>query len=412
MTGELARADRSLRFLPTPSPDQAELLIPLDMPRAARHVSRSFASEGTATKVARNSIAGILLSRGIVPPGRAIFTVGVRAHPESRPRLLTPFLVAQAAELGVTDATEFWVYLGEVSRRDAPRGAFYLFEPGSSEPGHIIKFGRVPGAGSQFDHEAAATRMAHAAGPAVARRLPELLGRIDVNGFPASVETAAHGRRFDRLLSSSRSRRSSKLTLVDQVVRWLEDVAGHTAGGDLSGWTSFHELGAITAHDAGLASLVNVLDEVPGVLFHGDLYPMNVIGGRGDFTVIDWEGGEACGPPLWDLWTFLDTALPLIEGASTTAEEDELRLRLFAGGAPLSSVLFDATRRVAAASGVPAEAVGRLAALLWLHDGYVEANRVAELRNDDALDPALAEGFARRWLATHGLGSTWERWRS
>jgi hypothetical protein len=159
------------------------------------------------------------------------------------------------------------------------------------------------------------------------------------------------------------------------------------------------------------------------VLQHNDLGTWNIVveppfaGAR--FTALDWESARRVGMPLWDLWYFLQHALAQLDGVSGLTErgltEHELHaVRLFRGELPTSSTLFEWTRRVVSACGIPDRAVGPLATLCFLHHGLSQSTREGAVRHHGAGDrtiDTIAPRVARRWLSEEGLGPGWDPWR-
>jgi hypothetical protein len=93
----------------------------------------------------------------------------------------------------------------------------------------------------------------------------------------------------------------------------------------------------------------------------------------------------------------------------------EFFVRLWRGDAPESRTLFRWTRAVAEATGVPAEAVGPVATLLWLSYalGDLEhAERVERVENKPRAFQPFTVRAANRWLEDPALGPGWSRWRA
>jgi thiamine kinase-like enzyme len=160
--------------------------------------------------------------------------------------------------------------------------------------------------------------------------------------------------------------------------------------------------------------VIEKLPLVPAVLQHGDVYGENVLlAGDGGFTVVDWESAREHGLPLWDILYFLTRAIAALDDLRTEAEREEHFVQLWLGELPSSELLFRWTRRAVEAVGIPTEAVGTLATLLWLSYAQLDSDQAAEI---EAIEGAAAEQpatvqFARRLLTEPGLGPGWERWR-
>jgi len=213
----------------------------------------------------------------------------------------------------------------------------------------------------------------------------------------------------------ARGSRARKLRLVEDVADWLLVVALETrrAGGAAAAEVERLRLDVLPASPAVDAAALLGLEELPTVLQHNDLGSWNILVGRsGDFTAVDWESARAAGFPLWDLWYFLASVLPQVD----RPDGDRLAafVELFRGEAPSSGLLFERTREHVRALAVPAEAVGRLATLCWLHHGLSHTAREGTLaRYARDAPPTLwaASRYAEAWLTDPALGPAWNRWR-
>ena len=147
--------------------------------------------------------------------------------------------------------------------------------------------------------------------------------------------------------------------------------------------------------------------ELPAVLQHNDLGTWNTVwAAPGEFTVLDWESARADGLPLWDLLYFAVDALGLLDGARTAEQRAEHAIRLLRGELPASDTLFDTIRRYVARLAIPAEAVGPLATLCWLHHGlsHVRRGETAGRRSPGPAGGANRPHLARRSAARPRLG--------
>lgn len=360
------RRGRRLRSLPADSP---RVLVDLDHPIAAAHaVQRLLPAPGRAGAI-RNRALAALLRRvpAVVPIGADVTIVSDRTAP--------PAMLGAMRALGVHDATP-WC-LGLSSGRTERKCAYFLFGEGG-EPDRVLKFKRMPGGDAHFDAVAAGLERARAAGDAVARTAPRLLGRATLQGHPLLLESAMPGVPLQRhLVAGGTTQR--KLDLVDRVASWTIQVAVQTGG-------------------RGAAS-------TPTVFEHGDLWEENVLVDGPRFSLVDWEESEDAGTPLWDLVYFALHALPLLHGARH--DEDRLAgaLALARGDHELSGVLRRWVGDYVAAIGLPSDDVGPLIASRWQRwiDEYHSA-------------PAAAAGWfvprlGRSWLSDADLGASWRGWR-
>jgi hypothetical protein len=384
-------------LLPLPGPDEPELLLP-----AGSRAAVAYALAGHTGL--RSRLARPLLARGIVPPPASPTIVAARS---SGP----PAFVAAAAEL-LPGPVESWLPVLGAWGDPFSRGVLLLFAPGAATPRWALKFARIPGNSRPFELDERGLAVAAAAGGTVAAHAPRLLGRFSVGALEASLETATQGERMLRLLTGSAGR-PEKLAAVERIAGWVEAVARETSGPPTALEAVRANLAArvLPRWPAAPPDLADRLARVPSVVEHGDLWPENVLLDGSSFGLLDWEAARADGLPLWDLLYFLTGALAFVDGADSEAEKEEHFVRLFRGELPSSGVLFDWTRRVVAAAGVPDDAVGPLATLriLWLAgEDLQHSERTAAAGSP--IDP-LSVRHAERWLADPVLGAGWDRWR-
>ena len=176
------------------------MLIDLENHRAARDRVATGIVHPERWRTARTSGAAALLARvGLLPPARALITIGEREP--GRPALVA------AAERASGLAFDGWVMsvsLGSVIRRNA----LLLFSAGSSVPRHVLKFARArEGASAAFDRDERGAALMAAAGEIASERAPRYLGRFCVGEYEASLETAAVGTKLSYLLRRPGSRR-------------------------------------------------------------------------------------------------------------------------------------------------------------------------------------------------------------
>ena len=394
--------------LPLPDARTPELLLPLGQRAAVRYAVRRWRPGTTPLETTRNLAARELIARGIAPPGRAPTAIAAR---EAGP----PAFVAAAAELVGTVRLDWFAAFGLWPNPET-RGAFFLFERGRPEPDWVVKFARIPGLERVFDGDAAGLARAADAGGLVAAAAPRLLGRLDADPLCASVETAAHGERLSTILRGGAAR-ADKLALVERFAEWLVAVARQTAApaATLAPERERLEREVVPRWTGrGLpADVVARLPSLASVFQHGDLWGDNIFVAKTGFGVVDWESAKTHGAPLWDLLYFLTGALALADGARTDDETLEHLVRLCRGELPSSAVLFRQLRVGAAATDVPPEAIGPLAALLWTSYALLDsehAERVA--RSEGVATPAvpLTVRIAERWLTDPGLGTGWRAW--
>jgi hypothetical protein len=396
------------RYVAAPSVEEPRLLISLDHRRAAAYALENWSLASTPRRRVRNRAARILLGRGMFPEVRPLVTVVTRSAEQ-------PFLVAAAAPFGVPPDAEW--FLSTVGGDPLSRGIFYLFERRADAPSWVLKFARVPGYTAPFDRDERGLRLAGEAGGVVAAHAPRLLGRLEVDGLHASLESAAVGRRLTHELQAGGSR-AARLRVVDAVASWLVQMGRETAAPPdtlmperrrlaeevLPRWTSW-----------GIPTdLVERLPPLPGVLQHNDPGSWNIVHGPRGFTAVDWESARRYGLPLWDLLYFLTDALLHLDGAWEPDRRDGHNLRLFRGELASSNVLFAWVRRAVEAFSIPPAAVGPLATLCWLHHG------VSHLARGDAVarhapefsahELSDAERIARLWLSDESLGLNWRSW--
>jgi hypothetical protein len=352
-----------------------------------------------------------LATRGVWPPRGHTFAIATR--PAGPPSLLA----AAAEQLGV-HAAELFVSLGGAD--DLARGVAHLFPSGERTPAWVLKFARVPGYSKPFDLDQRGLELAARLGGAVAERAPRLLGRFQVHGVEASIETAARGMRMVNFLKAP-GPRGPKLAAVERVAAGIVEIARQTAAPSetldaerrrlrddvVPAW---REAGARTA-------LIDELPPIASVMRRGDLGTWNLVVDVDShaFTAVDWETAHLHGFPLWDLLYFLSDALAHLEGASSDDVRDDFARALFRGEQRSSPVLFKWVRAAVDALSLPPDAVGRIATLCWLSVGLAHVARGAtaeSIRPGARVQIPPAERIAPLWMADPALGPTWDRWRS
>jgi hypothetical protein len=397
---------RTTRLLSLPVTGTPALFVNVDQRRAARYGVEHGIVHPERWRTLRNRIAGLVLGAGVVPPVRALVTLGTRL-------LGVPSFLPAARELDV-DPGSSWLMLvsaGSIVRRNA----FLLFPPGSGAPDHVLKFARVPGMTEAFDRDERAAVLVSSAGSTLAARAPAYLGRFEVDGYSASVESAAVGTKLAILLRRPGSRRR-KLARLEPIARWLIDVSRETAGPpealEPQRARLIGEVVPFWAREGARPELVDDLPPVPAVFQHFDVAEENIVVGRDGFTVLDWEWAKRNALPLSDLVYFAVHVLRIVDGALSEEERDRHLAAVAAGGAPSSTVFFGWVREAVDALAIPREAVGPLVTLSWLERGKLsrEERHRAERLGGASLGKPFAERAAEIWLADPALGAHWDAW--
>jgi hypothetical protein len=247
-----------------------------------------------------------------------------------------------------------------------------------------------------------------------------MLGRFVFDGLHASLETAAAGRRLRDILHTPGDR-ATKLSLIERIAAWIIDLGRLTQASPDAMRAELARLRRDVVPrwtDLGVdATLVDELPPIPAVAQHNDLGTWNVVADNGDFAVVDWEDARAAALPLWDLLYFLADAFVLLDdpdAPEAAPEQLPARIvRLFAGMAPSSSLLFSWVRRAAAAAAVPPNAIGGIATLCWLSHSLSAGVHNIDLATFTPRDPPRLhglEGMARAWMGHPAVGRTWSAW--
>ena len=398
------------RVLPLPAIETPVLLLPLDRPNASAYAIEYWTSPSSIAKRMRKRIVQTLARHRALPPLVPLVTVGSR-----RPNAV-PFVVDRARELGLPADVEWFL----VSRPEYElgRGLFVVFPNGARTPSWVVKFARVPNYTAPFDSDERGLRLAHEAPAAVSSHAPRLIGRVQIDGLHASVETAAVGRRMDGVLAA-RTSRSTKLALIERIADWVIELGAGTRETSSQTTAELARLAedVVPAWSArGVsAGLTEQIGDVPAVLQHNDLGCWNIVTDGSSFTVVDWESAKQHGLPLWDLWYFLVDALAGLDGAWTQSARERHFVQLFRGELPSSGTLFTWTRKAVEASSVPARAVGPLATLCWLHHAQSHMRNVTSVQQHarHAVAPEwLTVRLPELWLSEPGLGASWDAWNA
>ena len=391
-----------------PTRDRPTLALPLDQQLPVVYALESWSVVDRRWKAARLRAARGLLTRGLFPAWASpVVTVATQAADP-------PAMVAAAGRLGVPADARWFLTFGQGDALS--RNAFQLFRAGFDKPEWILKFARVAGYSKRFSDDERGLDLARGAGDVIAAHTPRLVGRFDVQGVHASLETAATGRRLRDILLAPGDRKV-KLELIESIAGWIlelgrlsrtppEAIEAERERLRAEVVPSWRELGA------GL-ELVDSLPPLPGVMQHNDLGTWNVVADGGDFMVVDWETARETGLPLWDLLYFLADALVLLDGSAGPEHFPAQIARLFACQAPSSPLLFSWIRRAVEATGVPPEAVGSIATLCWLSHSLSAGAHNMDLATWTPQDPPRThgiEGIASAWMTHPDLGPHWNAW--
>jgi hypothetical protein len=374
------------RFMPIPSLDEPSYALPLDRPRLARYVLSKLSAPPTRVKTLRNRALGLAIRLGIGLPHTLTFAYR---------RGELPRLVRAACELGLPQELEYLLALG----RATERGAFLLFEPGSTRPSWISKFERGHPDVFEAPTDARGLQMIADVGGSAAEHAPRFFGLSEVDGRPLVVESAASGAPLVNVLRAPLAYERRR-ELVEAVMAWLIDVGraslGHADQGDpLFGLEVAGRLASELEFD--LDEIRSRVAGLPTVLEHGDVGLEHVLVDGDSFVVIDWELARKNGMPLHDLAFFLSQALPVLDGEVDDPRfgKREAFARLFRGQTPSSPLLFRCFARACEDWGVPPDVAPALLSTTWLRIAEVDVRR----------------HFAEVWFSDPELGTNWSAWQ-
>jgi hypothetical protein len=400
---------RTGQFLLRPTRERPTLALPLDQPTATSYALERWSVVDRRWKTVRMRAARLLVSRGLFPPWASpVITVATRV-------VGPPSLIAAAAELDVPSDVNWFLTFGQGD--SLSRNAFQLFRAGSCRPDWILKFARVARYSERFDNDERGLQLAQAAGDVIRAHTPQLIGRFDLDGVHASLETAAAGRRLRDVLLTPGGR-AAKLRLIDQIGSWILELGRLTQTSPEAMAEERKRLGSdVVPRWSMLGVSSKLVDELPplrAVTQHNDLGTWNVVADEDDFMVVDWENVRKDGLPLWDLLYFLGDAFVLLDGSADPGLLPARMVRLFAGEAPASPRLFSWIRRAVDAAAVPPDAVGAIATLCWLSHSLSAGAHNVDLATFTPRDPPRSHGLeeiARAWMAHPALGPNWSVWR-
>jgi Phosphotransferase enzyme family len=326
-----------------------------------------------------------------------------------------PALLAAARDFGIPADASWFLTFGQGDALS--RNAFQVFPTDQDRPEWVLKFARVPGYSERFENDERGLRLARDAGGAVAAHAPRLLGRLEVDGIHASLETFATGRRLRDVLITP-GERAAKVRLIEMIGAWILELGKRTqTSPEMLGPECKRLRNEVVPSWAGLRvgpELVDDLPPLPAVLQHNDLGAWNVVAQHGDFTVLDWENIRPNALPLWDLLYFLGNALVLLDGPYAPEQLPLRMARLFAGETSSSPLLFSWVRRGAEAASVPLDAVTAITTLCWLSHSLSAAEHNIDIATFTPRDPPRQhglEGMAQAWMEHPALGPSWNAWR-
>ncbi len=397
----------SRRLMARPNRQEPALFLPLDQPRPCRYAIDAWSVADTEWKRARRAVARLVVPTGL----RGLPQIVTVASSVSGP----PYLIAAAADHGVPPDAGWVLTLG--AGDDLSRNVFHLFPPQSPVPAWVLKFARVPRYREPFDRdERGLAAVARAAG-IVAARAPRLLARFSAGGIEASIETAAVGKRLRESLVEPGGR-NRKRELIESISSWIVDLGAATRRPPEAAREELARISRLVlpryAAFGVRPEFVRRLTTVPGVLQHNDLGSWNIVVDGDEFVVLDWESAREIGLPLWDTIYFLADALALLDGAADGRTRHEHTTRLFRGELASSTLLFQLVGRSVRALGIPADAVGPLVALCWMHHAQSPVERAERLTRYADATPQRAHGTelnAVAWLSDPALGTEWPAWR-
>jgi hypothetical protein len=397
------------RLLLRPSRDRPTLALPLDQPRAVSYALEHWSVVDRRWKRARVRAARDLLSHGLFPSWASPVVTVATQEPGA------PVLLSAAREFGITTDASWFLTFGQGDALS--RNAFHVLPADHDRPEWLLKFARVPGYSERFDNDERGLRLARHAGGAVAAHAPHLLGRFDVDGIHASLETFASGRRLRDVLITPGDR-AAKLDLIERLGSWIVELGRRTqTSPETMGPERERLRNKVVPSWAELGvgpELVDDLPPVPAVAQHNDLGAWNVVAEDEDFTVLDWENVRPNALPLWDLLYFLGNALVLLDGPYAPEQLPVRMARLFAGQTSASPLLFSWVRRGAEASSVPLDAVTAIATLCWLSHSLSAGEHNIDIATFTPGDPPRQhglEGMAEAWMEHPALGPGWSVWR-
>ncbi len=400
---------RTRRVVLRPTRERPTLALPLDQSLAVSYALENWSVVDRRWKRARARAARELASHGLFPSWASPVVTAATVDPNP------PLLVAAARDLGVPRDAGWFLTFGQGDALS--RNAFQLFRAGHQQPEWVLKFARVASYSQRFDNDERGLQLARAAGGSVAAHAPRLVGRFQVAGLHASLETFAAGRRLRDVLVTPGDH-AAKLKLIERIARWIVELGQRTQASPEAMGPERQRLRVEVvpswAHLGARAELVDDLPRLAAVTQHNDLGAWNVVVADEDFTVLDWENVRPNALPLWDLLYFLGNALVLLDGPYAPEDLPVRMARLFAGETAASPLLFSWVRRGAEAASVPVDAVTSIATLCWLSHSLSAGDHNVDIATFTPKDPPRQhglEGMAEAWMKHPALGPGWNAWR-
>lgn len=285
---------RAWRLLLRPTRERPTLALPLDQPSAVSYALERWSVVDRRWKAARMQAARALVSRGRFPSWASpVVTVATR-------QIGPPALVAAAGEFDLPGDVGWFLTFGQGD--SLSRNAFQLFRPGAAQPEWILKFARVAGYSERFADDERGLALAGSAGGGVGHRVPSLIGRFELDGIQASLETAAAGRPLRDVLATPGDR-VAKLQLIDRIGEWILEFGRRTQRPAEALEPELERLRREVVpswRELGVPSgLADELPALPAVAQHNDLGAWNVVADGDSFVVVDWENAREAGMPLW-----------------------------------------------------------------------------------------------------------------
>jgi hypothetical protein len=372
--------------------------------RAGRIVTR--VAGGRSGRIA-SAPAALGVTRVSGPPLRRLQATttsppGVLARPlTGAPEGAPEYLLAAAREAGHPLDDRPW-------RLAAPRGyrsQKVIFLVGDED---VVKLTQDPRFNARLDNEFHALGLLRERGLEAAVAAPRALFRAEHARLSIVGETRLAGRPFRECssaepdcehaaaaiaaisaLGAASARReppdgrSPAAPLLDLLARYAEI---YRPGGEQRGML-----------DEAVGALVDAGAELPSVFLHGDPTTLNLlVDDDGTIGMVDWENAESAGPPLWDLFYFLQAyrgwaAARLGRRYTPAAFGRELCDPSAFGGLPARAV--ESYRR---ALGLQPTLVGPLFCTCWMYLALRQSRQLAPRSLGRGLYTGILDGVAAR----------------
>ena len=336
--------------------------------RRARRILRRRSADSTRVSELGSSLGAerIAAIADVDPAGHGLL---VSPSPDGDPGAAPPYLLRAAREAGFPLSPRGW-------RLAPPRGyrsqKVIFFARSGDGRTVVIKLTQDPAFNALLDNEADALELLGGAVPDDDPAIPELHFRARHAGLSLVAQSALEGRPF--VQAASPTGWDADAAAVTAAISALGARTAHPAGPDagealdemVDGYARVY--GPPAEERASLAVAVAAIAELgrdlPLVFMHGDATVFNVlIGADRRVGLVDWENAERHGPPLWDLFHFLQVHSAWQAGATGARYTPRSFTRQVGPGADAAHT--EATSAYCAALGVPADAVAPLR-LLWL----------------------------------------------